>query len=752
MSGAIGNLEKNVRNNNGQLWFDVRDYGVDPSTSNDCQPGIQEAIDAAFASINYLGAGTTRATVFVPSNRHPYNTSRPIFIDHPGVELIGENWGARINANNDFPTIALGIQRLMVSGNKTHSLDASYRPDASNVLDSSCVSGLGQKHGFRSHKNAFLGFQQTGFDAGMPGDFARLDRWRTANKVTLDILLLPGDITQTSLPIDISPICGMGGLYVESPFEVSASCDSTGNVQMYFWFRTSDMPDWSIYTTHYFAFNLSPSNAGGRITIQADLLNNVFAAWANGTQLAITASNLPSSGNHYFKENYISPFTVFAAGSTQLPFSGMPDSYADLSLYGLHLSNTTRYVVGATGSTQSRIDGKSVNDSTRYFVADDNTLGLLPMTDVANGEAAKLAYRCVPVTCTRSRYAQTAMGFFFSWASGGGQLYNRIENLAINGSGQNKLYGYGIMVGAVLETQIHNCRVDSNGYAIGTPNLGANYTINLSQCYLSGGDSNLYAWSQALTTLDCRFLNMGNYSIKLAGCNADIKNSFFGDSNGSMQCLFGLFGGAYDSQYQIDNFFVDTESGGFARAMVLAQGSAYCGTRLTLRNGSPIMTAPGVLFELQDGGSDTGTWRPSFIDVNLPQLAGGSGIVKLNGSGWRGEIKGSFASLFPRITHTGDFGKDCNVKIIDTDEIRFYGTQILPIVGPPTEGTWYVGAHQYKVSSPQPGQYSEWRCVASGDVGVTPPKFAGIAPVPCTPGLLTGYSSTTETMSVNLQV
>lgn len=742
------------RSSNGPLKFDVRDFGVDPTTVSDCQPGIQAAHDAAYAAMGATAA--QRATIYMPSGN--YRTHRPIFLDRPGIELIGENWGTQINPNSDFPAVVIGVERtLRVSPG--HVLDATYRPDAFGVVDSGAASGSGIKHGFRTQTNAFLGFQQTGFDSGFPDlTTKRVDRFAKTNQLTLDFILTPGDLTQTTISPNIGGLCGMGQAVKESPFLITLAPDAVnaGNTSVHVNFRTSDFPDWSTGSTQTFRFLLCGS-AGGvtnvpppwRVSIQFDLLNGVYAAWVNKVQMALTGTSLPAAGK-FFKINYLAPFTFFTSGSLQLPAPGV-GGFADLGCYGLHMSNTVRYLVSTTGTAPVRVDSLTITDTRTYFTPDAHTMGLLPMTDVASGEAVKLAYRCVPVKCTTAAFNQTAMGFFLSWGVGDGQQFNRIANLQINGpnSGGNLLYGNGILIGAVLETKVENCLISSNGYAAGTMNWIANYTINFDQCHFHGGDSCVYSWSQASTFTNCRFLQAGNFTVKMGGCNAQFTNSFFGDYDNSTYCVWAFLGGAYDSQYYIDNFFIDSESGGFARAMILCQRQGSVSTRLTVKNGEPIFTSPGVMLELQDSGSSGQVFPRAFVHVS--NVSNSGPVVSLDGPGWYGELEGFGMSVQPRITHSGVWGTGCNVRLIDHQEARWSGQSNNPIVGPPTDGTWYVGAHQYFTSSPQPGQAVEWRCITSGTLGGSPqPKFAPASLMPAPAGVGAGYSTTGESMTVTL--
>jgi hypothetical protein len=416
---------------------------------------------------------------------------------------------------------------------------------------------------------------------------------------------------------------------------------------------------------------------------------------------------------------------------------------------GTGAGTTTRVATGYVGSTRTLTVSPAWDtnpDSTSVLTVasavDESVIAYLPMTDVASGEAVQLSYRMILVN-GRSLLTNQS-GFFFSHTPDAGQEYVRITKLSIN-KNANPSTGYGLMVGSVLDGYIRDCDIRGGAYGIGTPNSQANYTIHVEKCILQGSDSCYYAWSQAVVLEGCVFRVLGNFTVKMGGCNAQISNSFFTDSNNACYCIFAFLAGIYDSQYYVSNVFTDTESGGTNRAVIWCQGQAFSGTILDVENILDINQGTGAFFELQEMGAIGSVYRRNTIAARSIYY-GSATQVKLNGNAWQGDIKAGNSNLFPQITHAGNFGTNANVRLDHAgQEPRFYNGNDNPLIGPPLEGSWYIGAHKLPVFAPNPGQFSEWRVTGSGAcASSTPPTFAGVNPLFCPIGTLAAYCETGE--------
>jgi hypothetical protein len=753
MGSAIGG-GSNTRTPNGSLSFDVRDYGAFPDITPTCGDEIQAAIDAAS-----VRAATTvgPVEVFLPYTATAHRLQRPLRINQSYVKLIGPPGRARLSCAGDFPAIILGVPQT-----GTGAMDATFRPDpfGLGVLDSTAVTAAGQRHGFRSKRNAFLAFHETSFDLGKVAAYGHPDRYATQQTLTFEMCLTPGDTTiHTLTPVGF--LCGAGALYQETPFTLAAVPDDNGNTALQVAFRTADQ-DRGGQTHWSFQCHLSGSAAGKvdipgpwDIAFQMDLSTATFGFWVNGIRRALTASTLPSAGKHFLL-NILSPFTFFAGGGPQLPQNGSAGSYPDLCLWGARLSSALVYNWSTVGSAQTRVGPGLVNSSTRYFAtsnADSTTLALLPMTDVASGEAAISGYHHVLVNGPLGNGYPTQMGLFLTYAYFGGILDNVIENIEINSATDSggKISGFGIAIGGCLHTRIKNCRIKAGGYPIGSLNSGATYVVYVDDCSLSGNDSNIYFFNTHAVINNCQFVNMGVFTTKFCGCRATIRGSFSEDSDGSPYAMVAMFAGNYDAQYIIDDWLSDTESGGFQWAAFYCQGSAYSGTQFDLANVTVFTVGVGATVWLDDGGA-MGSVYPRSNFTARGVNANGSSMLKLSGSGWQGRWVSNGGTQGPRIFHTQEFGTDANVRIVDDgQEPRFFNPNNLPAVGPPMDGSWYLGAHQVIAARPLPGQYSEWRVTATGTVGsATPPAFAGINPVACPFGTLAGYSGSHDLATATL--
>jgi hypothetical protein len=742
----------------GPLWFDISKapYNLVPTLPGSTKPDhwhiIQQAIDDAYAAMVFYNA--TRATVFLPSG-YPYWVYRPLLLEHIGVELIGENWGTILNAVFDGPAVVMGLMRTMKFGASTHTLDLTYRPDAGTVLDSSAVSSTFFRNGFRTNTNAFLGFQETPFDAGRPtGEGGRLNRWAGEDRLLIEFCLTPGDLTQTLIPTTAGYFCGCGGLNAENPISMGIAADTNGNPTMQVRFRTATFTDWPGSNSYTFTFRLCGTNGGAaailppwRGAVWLDLRTNTYAAWLNKIQVQLTGVSLPPTAGNTFKINYMDAFCIFGTSSGQLPFPGGPGRLPDWSIFGFHMNVTQRYAINGVGTPQVKLtDGTTPNDSYAYFTPDAGTLGLFLMRDVVSGEAALSTYRFVSVDMSLFNAKPTAMGFFYSFEQGEGHSYSRIANLTINGPGSGGTqYGYGIAIAAVLDLEFEHLHVTSNGYALGCLNFGATYTIRGLDCHLDGGDSGLYYFDCVITTTGFEYPRSGNFTVKGCGSNVYHRDDNFYDLDGTTYCLYFFYFGTYDSQLYIDNAIVDSESGGVARSMIACFGAPFSGTQLTVDRITTSFLSPGCVLELVDGGSPNSTWLPNTVSMRGVTTISGDTIVRLNGGLWRGDIEVRNSTLDPQIVQLSSpvANSPTNVRLTHREFTRYFN-QVYSgtVIGHPTENAWIANAHRIIVTAPAPGQPTEWRVSRSGVIGsATTALFAPVAPIPASPGVMAAYSS-----------
>jgi hypothetical protein len=104
-------------------------------------------------------------------------------------------------------------------------------------------------------------------------------------------------------------------------------------------------------------------------------------------------------------------------------------------------------------------------------------------------------------------------------------------------------------------------------------------------------------------------------------------------------------------------------------------------------------------------------------------------VIDVDGPNWYGEVKNLAVGEAPRIVEEASFGPTCNIVIRET---RYKA--------PPRSHLWYAGAHIFEVRSPADGQFSEWRCVASGTYGTAnPPLWAGMNPLSSGASSIAGY-------------
>ena len=337
--------------------------GIDPKAA-DNSAGIQLAVDSAATFVaSYAKANPgyqARGKVFIPAAAAPYRLAQPVYIDSSCVELVGEGEGAlsKLAAAQGYggPLVVLGVSRPTA----TDATWGQYRPDCFGKLDSSAAPAVGKRRGFRSRGHATIAAHGSVLThGGISATYGEpnADNWLECPGLTVD-LALEGFAADGSIP---------GQLFI----------GSGGSPATPWMFATGGKGDFYVYVSYQTAPLGPPVNvryrfdAPGpgvrRISFQVDTSGKgpVFSAWVDGFQATITeGTGAPTSPCTLFP-NPGYPFVVCQTPQGAWADVGRP--VADVALYGLCLSRSLRYTVGAAGSAQVRADGQPISDRWRYF-------------------------------------------------------------------------------------------------------------------------------------------------------------------------------------------------------------------------------------------------------------------------------------------------------------------------------------------------------------------------------------------------
>jgi hypothetical protein len=733
MTLAIGGSSAPAKPPHGGLWVDVRDYGAkaDNGATDNSIP-FQAAIDDLIAKMVY--PTTTKGTVFIPSAPLPYGVAETIWVDAQNIEIQGEGWGSYVGMTNRHSTFLFGVRRTeyqTVNSVRTAlNINSSNRPDLYGKLDNSAVSTPGTRWGIRTNGNSFVQVQASPLSAGPSSVLGQYisDYWTESTQLTIEFCIEPPDGQQ--FPINV-PLLGMGLIaYEPSPFTISMWDTPTKVLVM---FRTSDIGPGKSAPNRYFAFDLGTATPPFRIAVQFDLVNAVCSAFVNGTQVGFVYSQnmsanssppfRPNSGLT-FQPNERYPFMI-GADNVHGPYYNVTG--IDLRLYGLRVSNTLRYQTNGVGQPQKRVDvpNAPISDAYAYFANDSHTVCFLPGTD-----NPATAGRIVTVKHGGASAAGPSSGLFMHTPNSGGITGNAIRDIqVVSGAG----YGMAIALGGVLEMIIQNVKAVNGFQAIGSFNTYACYNIYIYNCWLEGFDSCYCGFTHLTIAREIVCGRAGRDAIRHFGGSGHWDNVFVAFPNPNTDTVVKIGTEEYGGNFTFTNLNVDFEGESVGLAMIYCEAIAESsGTSLRLRDvllGTVGAGSPLVM--LKDVSTLGGEFNRCWIDVENLQAFTNTylAVIDIEGPLWYGEVRG-VALNGPQFNHRQVFGKNTNVVIRDTKYI-----------GPPRQYLWYNGAHALEVRSPADGQFSQWRCVATGTYGTpTPPTWLGLNPISVSPNGLAAYA------------
>ena len=210
------------------------------------------------------------------------------------------------------------------------------------------------------------------------------------------------------------------------------------------------------------------------------------------------------------------------------------------------------------------------------------------------------------------------------------------------------------------------------------------------------------------------------------------ENLFVAFSCPVTECIFKAKSDEYGGNYAITNLNVNFEGDTLSLAAIYCEAiPSSSGTSLILKDivlGT--VGASSSLVMLKDVSRLGGEFNRCWFSVENLQAYTRDyfAAIDIDGPLWHGEVKG-VALIGPPFYHRQLWGSKTNLIVRDTK-----------YVAPPRQYLWYRGAHVLDVCSPVDGQFTQWRCVATGTYGTSnPPTWVGLNPLPVTTNGVAAY-------------
>lgn len=630
--------------------YNLEDFGV---TAKDSSPTeIRIALQTAIDSIPPTFDGLSKH-VFIPSSEYPWIIDKPIYIDKSYVGLSGDPLGgSRLEMawHNHSSCIMIGMTR----NPKDEKISDNNFIDLFGKLDSSAVSSANQRWGIRTCSNSHL-VQGSGPLSFGWANFSEPDYWGNSQQLTVEFA------TDYSLtPFDEKDAIILGCSHKSNP-QPYILLTQLGKYKVIY--KTSDE------VLRSFSFSPPSESTVHRIAFQIDLNANLIAAFIDGFQVEVYPQSNNTPGLK-FTPNIGAPFKFNSAGYRANSFGTnwwTDEGSKDKTLYGLRISNISRYVFGNPGDQQKRIDGRTINDFYSFFDLDQGTVAFLPLTDKPSDV---INDRLVTVKSLPGD--SVAMLLSPSHASEyTGSEYNSIKNLTI--LSHDPAYGDAITLGYSLHLWVDNCSLSAGGHALGTWNWGSNYFNYLTNSNLGGRDAAIRLYYGMMMVDNCRISRHGRNTIWPTMSMLNIRNMFGPDGG----CPEYIVRSDIGSQTYIDCLTVDFESDGGlypSKGAIYASGSTdqggTLGGELILNRINFGTIGKGCPFITLDNSTKNDSLNCNF-ELKNSRFQGSqvSGIVYNKSKLWKGDVHGKSIYVdkgVPLITSD----KGCN-GIIDSSEINY---------------------------------------------------------------------------------
>lgn len=608
--------------------FDVTRFGAVPEWAFDSTDAFEAAAGAAAAAVK-AGGLQGSAKIYVPAAAQGFMITRPIHIAD-GVDIEGGGLASKVQMStaHKHPIFVFGVDPV--------SATATDRPDLFGVLEASAAPARGVRRGVSTAGGKFLQLQFHDLVLGrrqLVRGGEGYDYWEQTDRLTVDVGLVPVPGKRWK---PMQPIVGMGvvtATYRVAPWFLTVGETADEVIFLAADERFTDEYDWG---AHGWRVSLRGATPPYDLAFQVNLKDGRAVAFLNGKQVETTkaggALGYDKRGfgpGHRLRRNEDDPLLVGADGGAA---AGNTFEPTPLTLAGLHVSASERYVVGKPGDPQRRAVGtrSTVNDLFRYFDRNeaDATVGYLPLDDLKTSWTVD----------AHDKNGSAGSALWMKTGQGGGSP-NRVRDLRLMGRGAC------LVLGSVLDFEADHVRAESyENVAVGSWRMGANYTVTLNDCSIGGMDAAYYGFRQILWATNTNVRNSGRDSWRLRGCNAVINTSFYGFMRPYTERIFTFLPDAYGGVNTVNDAMIDTEDGGVGTAVFEAWAHPTAATQLVVRQVWIAATgragrAKVPVFKLHDHAIDPSYNGPSVLDVrNVQTGRDQDAVVSVDGPNWLGSV------------------------------------------------------------------------------------------------------------------
>ena len=725
MGSALGNSL--ARPAHGTRWLDIRDFGALTGSANSAatRVAIQKAIDSCNPVLPGNG-GHAKFVVFVPTG--DWYVDRPLMVDFPNIELVGEGPGSFLGTSGTLESVVyFGIPRTY-SGT---ALTAGNFVDLFGKLDATVAPATGVKYGYALGTHTHLAFPASPFSHGrMPFGSGAGDYYKLINQLVVEWAM---DVQGGPLPY--GPLLGLADSN-NNAMPWMAYVDQTGHVV--FQFATVDGSQYGLNRVALFAI---PAGTGTiHFCVQVDLIGGTITAYAGhpGARVQV-AVNLAGIGAGWgpglsFQPNPYAAFLVGALGPANsssvpwvTPLAGAPYNRTFL---GLRVSTALRYASNGVGTPQARIDASAINDLNTYFSLDAAGMAILPMVDTQTDVIASRRVSWYQVG--GSGYSVGSGLWLDDYHSSNfiSIIGNGVRNLTIQAGGA---YGYAVGLGFVLDFAFEDASAEGGTYGLADWTFGANYVVKL------GGRSKLGARDIAFFTDFATVKQSGTLDIDtwdrcairaVAGTDMDLDHLYVYTPGVSAEYVVHV-----SNYLKVAHLAFDFEGSGVGfmptlKAGVYLEPAPYTPFGVFLQVGSVDIgnmptQAPMVLIGAGGGSVNPGSVEIGPISCYTDTLMA---IIQTSDGLIGGAIRATADTPTPWVVNTGPGG----LSGVVVDHHQFNGL--------PRRSAWAKHSHRVVNDRPADGQYSEFRCVTAGQYGTaTPPGWCGIAPLDIGGGALASH-------------
>jgi hypothetical protein len=338
-----------------------------------------------------------------------------------------------------------------------------------------------------------------------------------------------------------------------------------------------------------------------RLAVQVDFATRSVQAWlakpgtAEPTRTCDDRATLPERSG--FRQVECGYFIIAGGDGGPAASNGRMIPPTDITVCGLHTSAALRYA--DSEKLLRRDDASITDDHFRYFTNDDGTVALLPLTDSPDdspSETSKLL-----VTIQHGNGAGDARQKGYGLFKVPQQVYGigrpRISDITLK---PGPVWGVGILNWHTLDMQLTHVDIRGGFYAVGDLSHGAQYTLNVRDCMLSGSEAAFNGSSNIIYMKDVTIDPVGRYGMLLAGSSTVMEHVTFGDPRVHRSEYYFRDTGAvcYGGMNLLNDVHADAPAGSVypSKAAFSMETIAYSRASLVMRDCSVANMGPKAAF------------------------------------------------------------------------------------------------------------------------------------------------------------